>query len=53
MSIESINKENRIFNPTNEIVKNANVSGMKSYNTLIKNFKMTTRVHGQNWPKNY
>ncbi|MDA9211262.1 acetate--CoA ligase [Methylophilaceae bacterium] len=39
MSIESINKENRIFNPTNEIVKNANVSGMKSYNTLIKKFQ--------------
>jgi acetyl-CoA synthetase len=39
MSIESINKEIRIFKPSDEIVKNANVSGMESYNTLVNKFK--------------
>ena len=39
MSIESVSKENRVFNPSNEIIKNANVSGMKSYNALVNKFK--------------
>ena len=39
MSIESMNKEIRIFNPSDEVVKNANVSGMKSYATLVNKFK--------------
>jgi len=39
MSIESVNKEDRVFNPSDEIVKNANVSGMKSYNALVNKFK--------------
>ena len=39
MSIESINTEDRVFNPSDEIVKNANVSGMKNYNALVEKFK--------------
>ena len=39
MSIESINTENRVFNPSNEATENANVSGMKSYATLVNKFK--------------
>ena len=39
MSIESVNKEDRVFNPSDEIVKNANVSGMKSYDALVNKFK--------------
>ncbi len=39
MSIESVNTENRIFNPSDEIIKNANVSGMKSYVALVDKFK--------------
>jgi len=39
MSIESINKENRVFNPSDEIIKNANVSGMKNYDALVGKFK--------------
>jgi len=39
MSIESINTENRVFNPSDEATQNANVSGMKSYNALVKKFK--------------
>ena len=39
MSIESINKEDRVFNPSDEIIKNANVSGMKSYDALVNEFK--------------
>ena len=39
MSIESMNREIRIFNPSDEVVKNANVSGMKSYNALVDKFK--------------
>ena len=39
MSIESMNREIRIFNPSDEVVKNANVSGMKSYEALVDKFK--------------
>jgi acetyl-CoA synthetase len=39
MSIESINTEDRVFNPSDWIVKNANVSGMKNYNALVEKFK--------------
>ena len=39
MSIESVNKEDRVFNPSDKIVKNANVSGMKSYDALVNKFK--------------
>ena len=39
MSIESINTEDRVFNPSDGIVKNANVSGMKNYNALVEKFK--------------
>ena len=39
MSIESINKENRVFNPSDEIIRNANVSGMKNYDALVGKFK--------------
>ena len=39
MSIESINTEDRIFNPSEKIVKNANISGMDNYKKLINNFK--------------
>jgi len=39
MSIESINTEDRIFNPNEEMVKNANVSGMDNYNSIVKKFK--------------
>ena len=39
MSIESITTENRVFNPSNEATENANVSGMKSYATLVNKFK--------------
>ena len=39
MSIESVNKEERVFNPSDEIVKNATVSGMKSYVALVDKFK--------------
>ena len=39
MSIESINTEDRIFNPSEKIVKNANISGMDNYKKLVNNFK--------------
>ena len=39
MSIELMNKEVRIFNPSDEMVKNANVSGIKSYDALVDKFK--------------
>jgi len=39
MSIESINTEDRIFNPSEKIVKNANISGMDNYKELVNNFK--------------
>ena len=39
MSIESINTEDRVFNPSDKIISNAHVSGMKSYDTLVKKFK--------------
>ena len=39
MSIESINTEDRIFNPNEEMVKNANVSGMDNYKSIVKKFK--------------
>jgi len=39
MSIESINTEDRIFNPSEKIVKNANIAGMDSYKELVNNFK--------------
>ena len=39
MSIESINTEDRIFNPSEKIIKNANISGMDNYKELVNNFK--------------
>ncbi len=39
MSIESINTESRVFSPSDEVVKKANISGMKKYNDLVKKFK--------------
>jgi len=39
MSIESINKEDRVFHPSDEVIRNANVSGMKSYDGLVDKFK--------------
>ena len=39
MSIESINTEDRVFNPSDEIIRNAHVSGMKSYDVLVDKFK--------------
>jgi acetyl-CoA synthetase len=39
MSIESINTEDRIFNPSEKVVKNANISGMDNYKKLVNNFK--------------
>ena len=35
MSIESINTEDRIFNPSEEIIKNANISGMDNYRSIL------------------
>jgi len=39
MSIESVSTEDRVFNPSDEIISNANVSGMKSYDALVNKFK--------------
>ena len=39
MSIESVSTEDRVFNPSDEIISNANVSGMKSYNALANKFQ--------------
>ena len=39
MSIESINTEDRIFNPSEEMIKNATVSGMDNYKSILKKFK--------------
>jgi acetyl-CoA synthetase len=36
MSIESVLHENRVFKPSADFVKNANVSGMSAYNALCK-----------------
>jgi acetyl-CoA synthetase len=36
MSIESVLHENRVFEPSADFVKNANVSGMSAYNALCK-----------------
>ncbi len=36
MSIESVLHENRVFEPSTDFVKNANVSGMSAYNALCK-----------------
>ena len=39
MPIESINTEDRIFNPSEEMIKNATVSGMDNYKSILKKFK--------------
>ena len=39
MPIESINTEDRIFNPSKEMIKNATVSGMDNYKSILKKFK--------------
>ena len=39
MSIESVSTEDRVLNPSDEIISNANVSGMKSYDALVNKFK--------------
>lgn len=36
MSIQSVLKENRVFEPSAEFVKSANISGMSAYNALCK-----------------
>jgi len=36
MSIESVLHENRVFEPSTDFIKNANVSGMSAYNALCK-----------------
>ena len=38
MGIESINNEERVFNPSDETVNTANVSGMDSYNLSARGF---------------
>ena len=39
MGIESINNEGRVFNPSDETVNTANVSGMDSYKVICNKFK--------------
>ena len=39
MPIESINTEDRIFNPSEEMIKNATISGMDNYKSILKKFK--------------
>ena len=39
MGIESINHEERVFNPSKDIVKNANISGIDNYHTICNKFQ--------------
>ena len=38
MGIESINNEGRVFNPSDETVNTANVSGMDNYKVICNKF---------------
>ena len=46
MGIESINNEGRVFNPSDETVNTANVSGMDSYKVICKKF---TNNYEESW----
>ena len=46
MGIESINHEGRIFNPSDETVNTANVSGMDSYKIICNKF---TKNYEESW----
>ena len=46
MGIESINNEGRVFNPSNETVNTANVSGMDSYKVICNKF---TNNYEESW----
>jgi len=46
MGIESINHEGRIFNPSDETVNTANVSGMDSYKVICNKF---TKNYEESW----
>ena len=48
MGIESINHEGRIFNPSDETVNTANVSGMDSYKVICNKF---TNNYEESWGK--
>ena len=46
MSIESINNEGRVFNPSDETVNTANISGMDSYKVICNKF---TNNYEESW----
>ena len=46
MGIESINNEGRVFNPSDETVNTANVSGMDSYKVICNKF---TKNYEESW----
>ena len=48
MGIESINNEGRVFNPSDETVNAANVSGMDSYKVICNKF---TNNYEESWGK--
>ena len=48
MGIESINNEERVFNPSDETVNTANVSGMDSYEVICNKF---TNNYEESWGK--
>ena len=48
MGIESINNEGRVFNPSDETVNTANVSGMDSYKVICNKF---TNNYEESWGK--
>ena len=46
MGIESINHEDRTFYPDEHTIKNANISGMKSYERICRKF---TENYQESW----
>ena len=46
MGIESINNEGRVFNPSDETINKANVSGMDSYKVICNKF---TKNYEESW----
>ena len=48
MGIESINNEGRVFNPSDETINTANVSGMDSYKVICNKF---TNNYEESWGK--
>ena len=52
MGIESINNEGRVFNPSDETVNTANISGMDNYKVILAGGYSSTEETGDGWDVN-